>query len=311
MTSQPHNSVPAVKRLPPVFGLRALEAASRHQSYSRAAEELAVTHSAVSQQIRRLEIELGARLFERRGNSMVPTAAAERLAAGIRQGLDLLRDAVADFHAASGRDPLVVSLTPQFASRWLPERLPRLLAAPAGANLELRVEDRLADMHADGVDLSVRYGDGDWPGLACDRLLEETLIPVCSPDVALRWPLRRAADLLSAPLLHHSSRPWNLWFEALGLATPPADGMVFADALMLLEAAARGLGVALARSSLVAPDLKSGRLVTPLRIEVPSEFGYFLVWRADSRKLARILALKTWLRGQRAIFASRQAGAAA
>src|SRR5437868_14362861 len=144
-------------RLPPFFALRALEAAARHRSYSRAARELAVTHGAVSQQIRRLEAELGARLFERRGNAMVPTPDADRLAAGVARGLGVLGDAVAEFAAAAERDPLVVSLDAQFASRWLPSRLQRLLADPAGANLEFRVEERLADFTTDGVDVGIRY----------------------------------------------------------------------------------------------------------------------------------------------------------
>jgi LysR family glycine cleavage system transcriptional activator len=147
-------------RLPPFFSLRALEAAARHGSYSRAAKELSVTHGAVSQQIRRLEAELGARLFERRGNAMVPTPAAARLARRVGEGMDLLHNAVAEFTAAAERDPLVLSLDSQFASRWLPSRLARLLTDPAGANLEIRVDDRLADFTTDGVDVAVRYGAG-------------------------------------------------------------------------------------------------------------------------------------------------------
>ena len=111
-----------MRRLPPFFALRALEAAARHRSYSRAADELAVTHGAVSQQIRRLEAELGERLFERRGNAMVPTPAAQRLATELGHGFDVLQNAVAEFAAGAERDPLVISLDPQFANRWLPTR---------------------------------------------------------------------------------------------------------------------------------------------------------------------------------------------
>src|SRR5687768_3985399 len=169
-------------RLPPFFALRALEAAARHRSYSRAAGELSVTHGAVSQQIRRLEAELGARLFERRGNVMVPTPDAERLAGEVARALDILANGVARFSAAAERDPLVVSLDPQFANRWLPPRLARLLADPAGANLELRVEERLANFVTDGVDMAVRYGAGQWEGVEAVRLFPETLFPVCSPS---------------------------------------------------------------------------------------------------------------------------------
>lgn len=282
-------------RLPPFFALRALEAAARHRSYSRAARELAVTHGAVSQQVRRLEAELGARLFERRGNGMVPTPAAERLARQVGKALDLLRNAVAEFAAAAERDPLVVSLDTQFANRWLPPRLPRLLADPAGANLELRVEERRADFITDGVDIGVRYGAGRWDGVEARQLFTETLAPVCSPAFARAHPMRRPQDLMALPLIHHRHRPWGLWFEALGLAAPRESGLVMEDSVMVLNAAAEGLGVALGRSSLIEADLRSGRLVRPLENDVASDLGFFVVWRADSRKLARIEALRDWL----------------
>ena len=284
-----------MRRLPPFFALRALEAASRHGGYSRAAQELAVTHGAVSQQIRRLEAELGARLFERRGNRMVPTPAAERLARQVGQALDLLQNAVAEFATAAERDPLVVSLDTQFANRWLPPRLPRLLADPAGANLELRVEERRADFTTDGVDVGVRYGAGRWEGVEAHQLFAETLFPVCSPAFATAHPMRCPQDLLALPLIHHKHRPWALWFEALGLAAPRESGLVIEDSVMVLEAAAEGLGVALGRSSLIEKDLRSGRLVRPLEGGVPSDLGFFVAWRADSRKLARIEALRDWL----------------
>jgi len=282
-------------RLPPFFALRALEAAARHRSYSRAAQELAVTHGAVSQQIRRLEAELGARLFERRGNAMIPTPDAQRLAVEVARGLGVLKNAVADFHAAAVRDPLVVSLDPQFANRWLPTRLQRLLADPAGANLEVRVEERRADFTTDGVDMAVRYGAGRWDGVEAVHLFSETLVPVCSPEFLARHRLAAPADLLDVPLLHHGHRPWSLWFQAFGLEAPRQQGMLFEDSVMLLEAAAQGIGAALARSGLIEQDLRTGRLVRPFDAGVASELGFWIVWRADSRKLRRIAALRDWL----------------
>lgn len=284
-----------MKRLPPFFALRALEAAARHKSYSRAGDELAVTHGAVSQQIRRLEAELSARLFERRGNAMIPTAAAERLAAGVRRSLDILHDALDAFEGGHERDPLVISLEPQFATRWLSPRLPRLLSDPAGSNLEVRVEERAADFLTDGVDMGVRYGAGRWPGLEARRLMPERLVPVCSPTVAALYPLRSPGDLMQAPLLHHANRPWSLWFEQFGLTSPEQQGMVFDDSLMLYEAAAQGLGVALARPGLIERDLESGRLVRAAPGEITTDHGYFAVWRPENRKVGRIRALAEWL----------------
>jgi LysR family glycine cleavage system transcriptional activator len=282
-------------RLPPFFALRALEAAARHGSYSRAAEELAVTHGAVSQQIRRLEAELGARLFQRRGNAMVPTPEAARLAKEVARGLGVIQNAVGHFAAAAERDPLVVSLDPQFASRWLPTRLPKLLADPAGANLQLRVEDRLADFTTDGVEVGVRYGAGRWPGVEAAHLFAETLFPVCSPQFARDHPMREPKDLLAVPLVHHGHRPWRLWFDAFGLTAPEPSSLAFEDSVMVVAAAAEGLGVALARSGLIEQDLSAGRLVRPLAGDVASELGFYVVYRPDSRKLQRILALRDWL----------------
>lgn len=284
-----------MSRLPPFFALRALEAAARRRSYSRAAEELSVTHGAVSQQVRRLEAELGARLFERRGNAMIPTPAAERLAGEVAQALAIMREAVAVFRGSADAEPLRVSLDPQFSSRWLPSRLPRLLSDPAGANLDLVVDERLADFVTDGVDMAIRYGAGRWPGVESEPLFLEVLFPLCSPAFAERHRITGPADLLAVPLLHHTHRPWRLWFEEMRLPAPPADGLVFSDSVMLLEAAAQGLGVALARSGLVEDDLRTGRLVRPLACSAASDRGFHLVWRADSRKLKRILALRDWL----------------
>ena len=282
-------------RLPPFFALRALDAAARHRSYSRAAEELSVTHGAVSQQIRRLEAELGARLFERRGNSMMPTPDAQKLAAEVARALDVLRNAVAGFAAAAVDDPLSLSLDPQFANRWLPARLPRLLADPAWANLQVKVEERLADFVTDGIDMAVRYGAGRWHGLAAVLLFPETLMPVCSPGFLARHPISTPEDLLNVPLLHHGYRPWSLWFPEFGLEAPAREGMLFDDSVMLLEAAAQGIGMALARSGLIEQDLRSGRLVRPLEAVIASDLGFWIVWREDSRKLRRIAALRDWL----------------
>ncbi len=282
-------------RLPPFFALRALEAAARHRSYTRAGEELCVTHGAISQQIRRLEGVLGSRLFERRSGEMIPTAGALKLANEVGRAFGDLEAAVLAFKGAAEQDPLVVSVDSQFANRWLPSRLSRLLAAPAGSHLDLRVDDRLADFVTDGVDLGLRYGDGRWPGLRCACLFMETLLPVCSPAFLERHPIAEPRDLLRTPLLHHGHRPWSLWFPTVGLETPPQQGMVYDDSVMLLEAAAQDLGVALARDTMAEADLRSGRLVEPLGARTSSDLGFWLVWRDDSRKISRIAALRDWL----------------
>jgi LysR family glycine cleavage system transcriptional activator len=306
-----------VKHLPSLFALRAFEAAVRHRSYSAAARELTVTQGAVSQQIRRLEAEFGARLFDRVGNEMTPTADAQRLAGEVASALARLRAAVVEFTATADTDPLVLSLTYSFGSRWLGPRLPRLLEHPAGTGLDIRVEDRIANFATDGVDVGVRAGRGDWEGLETQRLTVERLCVVCSPDFAARHPITGLRDLQGVPLIHSHERLWRLLFEPHHLATPPASGLIANDTVLVLDAVSRGLGAALVRYSMVAEDLRTGRLVRPVRDTVelpvnfirpgrlvrpvragdapPADIGYFLVWRADTRKLRRIHALRDWL----------------
>jgi LysR family glycine cleavage system transcriptional activator len=284
-----------MRRLPPYFALRALEAAARHRSYSRAADELAVTHGAVSQQIRKLEAELGAPLFRRQGNGMIPTPAALRLAERIATAQAILGDAVEEFASSASRDALVVSIDPQLGVRWLPQRLARLLADPAGANLDLRFEERLADFVTDGVDVGLRYGRGQETGVEHALLFHEQLFPVCSPALAGREAIRAPQDLLTATLLRHTHRPWWLWFSCFDLPEPAPSGPEFADSLMIIEAAAQGMGVALARSSLVQQDLETGRLVRLFPEAIQNDFAFYVAWRADNPKLARIHVLRDWL----------------
>lgn len=288
-------------RLPPFFALRALEAAARRRSYRRAGEELAITHGAISHHIRNLEAELGVKLFERQVHDMVPTPDAERLAGEVGRALQILRGAVAGFHGPPDRGPLVLSVPTQFAGRWLGPRLSRLLAMPAGVRLAVQVDDACADFVNDGVDIAVRIGAGDWPDLEIEPLIQERLIPVCSPVFAALHRIGRAEDLLHIPLLHHARYPWSLWFGPLGLEAPPPDGVRFDDTVLTLEAAAQGLGVALARSFMVERDLATRRLVRLESRDVASPTGFFIVWRADSRKLGRIHRLRDWLLAEAAI----------
>lgn len=284
-----------MRRLPPFISLRALEAAARHRSYSRAADELAVTHGAVSQQIRRLEEELGVTLFVRQGNQMCPTPAALSLAGEVGAALTTLRRGVETVRVQAAA-PLVLSTVPAFATRWLGPRLARMTAEVGEAELSLKVETRMADFVTDGVDAGLRHGDGNWPGLEVQPLFEDRLFPVASSDLLASRPVRALQDLATVPLLHHAVWPWRLWFDRWGLGeAPAARGLVFEDSALLLDAAAQGMGVALARSGLVGEDLRAGRLVRLFPDELCPDLGYFLVWRADSPKLPRILRLRDWL----------------
>lgn len=281
-------------RLPPFIALRTLESAARHRSYSRAAEELFVTHGAVSQQIRRLEAELGLCLFVRRGNQMEPTPAAARLAERVRKAVGLLTDGLAEAEARGRATPLVLSAVHAMAGRWLIPRLGRLPEA-VGA-LELQMSERLADFTSDGVDCAIRHGRGPWPGVEQVPLMTEHWFPVCSPAFLARHPIREAADLAGVPLLTHTDYGWDLWFAAHGLEAPlSGGGLSFDDSSVLVDAAIQGLGVALAREFLVVHPLAEGRLVRPLSGQLRANADYHFVWRAGAAKLPRIIALRDWL----------------
>ena len=286
-------------RLPPFSALRALEAAARLRSYSRAAEELFVTHGAVSHQIRGLEQQYGVKLFRREGNDMTPLPAALKLAERVAEATRLLEDGVARLRAEGSPGVLVISTLPGFARRMLTPRLHRFAATAPDLEIEVRAEERLADFVTDGVDAALRYGPGGWPGVQADPLFIETLFPVCSPCFLKKHDLKTPEDLMRVPLLRQRHRAWRLWFESAGLeADEPKGGLVFDDSSVLLDAAVEGLGVALARSGLAEPDLREGRLVRPFPRAVRAEWGYFIVWRADSPKRAVIERFRDWMKAE-------------
>lgn len=282
-----------MSRLPPFIALRALEAAARHRSYSRAAEELNVTHGAVSQQIRRLEEEFGARLFVREGNDMAPTPGAQKLAARISEAIGQMQAAVSDLRADICCAPLVIS-THAFAGRWLTSRLARMPAEVG--EIELQIDARLANFQSDGVDAAIRHGRGSWPGAESVYLFTEDFFPVASPGFLQRHPVRSTADIAAVPLLHHVEYGWDLWFEGQDVPTPSLPrGPRFDDSAVLVDAALQGLGLALGREWVVEQDLLAGRLVRPLEGAVRAGQDYSFVWREDSPKLARVHALRDWL----------------
>jgi len=283
--------------LPPLMAFRALEAAVRHRSYSRAAQELNVTHGAISQQIRRLEEQLGIPLFQRRGNGMEPLPTASRISSSTAAALALLQRAIDEAGPGKGFGSLIISVEQGFARRWLLPRLSRLCETIGEQDLDLRLENRLVDFVGEGIDAAIRYGDGNWPGLEVASLLPVRFFPVCSPGFARAHSPTELTDLYNLPLLRHTHPLWSwpYWFHSLGFPPPSNQGLMFDDSSLMLDAAAEGFGVALARDILVENDLKSGKLVRPLSAEVESPGGYFFVWRADGPRLPRTLALRDWL----------------
>ncbi|WP_116136545.1 LysR substrate-binding domain-containing protein [Trinickia diaoshuihuensis] len=296
--------------LPPLQTLRAFEAAVRLASFTRAADELALTQGAVSQHVRALEARLGTPLFSRERAGAVATPQAYELALQIRQGLNVLERAFDT--PARGTGPrrvrtrestrLTVSVLPPFADRWLEPRLGRFRRKYPHIELVLRKEAALARLNGrDGVDVALRYGPGAWPGLQGERFMEEQIFPVMSPNRYEGVRPRRLADLARCMLLKHRAQPWEPWFQAVGLdLTEPRGAPLFDDAGRLIEAAVQGQGIALARASLVERELREGRLVRLWKRRVTDIYAHFVVWRADDPKRLAIDALRAWLHDEAA-----------
>ena len=286
-------------QIPSLQTLRAFEAAGRLQSYSKAAEELGLTHGAVSHRIRELEQRQGKTLFRRVGNTMVLTSDGEALAVQVRQGLSLLEQAFADPRARparSGSKQIVLTAVPSLASTWLFSRLGEFRTAHPEIDIALRVSEGLADFKKDGVDLGVRLGLGGWPGLNATKLFDEALTPVCTPEYRDRMRLHEPVDLARATLLRNAWTPWARWFNAAGLDWPePTTGPSFDDAPLLLRAAMQGDGVALARHWLAVDELRAGRLVFPFDLTIRDNFAYWLIWPARGQTAPGAAVFREWL----------------
>lgn len=286
-----------MSHLPSLQTLRAFAAAGRLKSYSRAAEELGLTHGAVSHRIRELEQRLGVQLFRREGNTMVLTPAGQKLEAQVRQGLSLLEQA---FAPSPGRSKatrhIVFTSVPSLASTWLLARLGEYRAENPDIDIELRVSETLSDYKKEGIDLGVRLGLGGWPGLHAEKMFDEALTPVCTPEYAKRLDLREPADLCRATLLRNPWTPWARWFRAAGLNwAEPTMGPMFDDGTLLLRTALQGDGVALGRQWLAIDEMRAGRLVAPFDLAVRDDFSYWLVWPTGRALNAEATRFRAWL----------------
>jgi LysR family transcriptional regulator, glycine cleavage system transcriptional activator len=289
-------------RLPSLNGLRAFEAAARHLSFTNAATELNVTQTAISHQIRRLEEELGIRLFVRQNRALALTPQAKDYLPGVRAAFNDLRLATDRLLRKDNDHVLTVSTLASLAAKWLLPRLSAFQEAHPGIDVRITTSTALVDFRSGDVDAAIRYGRGHWPGVRADWLTADELFPVCSPALLTgNRPLRSPQDLADHTLLHTSGvydDDWRLWLTAAGL---PADisklpGLTFDLILMTVQAALDGIGVAMGRTSYVEADIAKGRLVVPFKITLPTDAGFYLVspeGRADTPKLA---AFRQWLK---------------
>jgi len=282
-------------RLPPLSMLRTFEVAARHGNLSRAGQELHVTHGAVSHQVKSLEEMLGVTLFRRERRGVTLTTEGVALAAVMRDAMATIQSGVEAIRMRPGRT-ITVSVLPAFATHWLIPRLGDFQARHPDVEVNIRAGQELVDFARDEVDLAVRYGPGTWPGVTAIRLMEEQVFPVCTPKFAREHRLENLGALAQAPLLHSPTQPWDAWFRSAG-GVPPARrrGPTFSESGLLLRAALDGLGVALARSVLVQPDLEARRLIRPMPQSVAAEFAYYVVHPAHRQLSAAVATFRDWL----------------
>jgi LysR family glycine cleavage system transcriptional activator len=286
--------------LPSLNGLRAFEAAARLLSFTRAAAELNVTQTAISHQIRRLEDQLGIRLFVRRNRALLLTREAQAYLPAVRTAFEDLRRATARLRRADRDGVLTVSTMPSLAAKWLLIRVARFQDLHPGITIHITTSTRLVDFQRGEADMAIRYGRGNWPGLRADWLMADDIFPVCSPALLKRGkPLCQPDDLAHHTLLHDTSWPedWRLWLTSVGL--PPAlatgRGLNFDDSVMTIQAAIEGLGVALGWSRVVEADIAAGRLVAPFDTVLPAEAGYYVVAPEPMADAPIIALFREWL----------------
>jgi len=283
-------------RLPPMQALRAFEAAARTQSLTKAAQALSLTHGAISHQIKSLEADLGVRLVERAGRGIRLTDEGERFARRVRTAFAELTAAVNELTASSNPRQLRVSVVPSFAARWLLPRIGRFVALHPDIDLDVRANMANIDFGSDDADVAIRYGYGDWRDVTVEPLLSDTFFPVCSPRLAGGRLPARPSELGAYLLLRVEDEYWKPWFEAAGLDWPePTRGPIFNDSSHIVQAAAEGQGIALARTSLIGDDLRNGVLVRLFDIEVPAPKKQYLVYPARTANSPKLALFRKWL----------------
>jgi LysR family glycine cleavage system transcriptional activator len=302
---------------PPLKAVRYFESAARHLSFSKAAEELNVTHSAISHQIKALEEWIGQPLFERTGRALRLTEAGRQFLPPVRSAFRQLTDAADDLRQANRGGPLTVSVLPSLASKWLVPRLFDFRAKHPEIEVRISATDRVEQIGQGGIDIAVRYGRGRWPGVEAELLLQDDLFPIASPailngDVQLKEP----SDLQHFNLLNDSTWEaarfdfWHQWLAQAGVTgLELKGGFSFNYSNLLVQAAIDGLGIALGNTLLAGDDLKAGRLVKPFDITISLDTAYYIVYARDALKRPKIRAFRDWLVEQIAPF--RDGGIAA
>lgn len=282
-------------RLPSLTALRAFDAVARDGGFSAAARALNVTHAAIAQQVRALERDLGVPLLYRQGRGLTLTEEGETLAAALRDGLGQIAAAVAQITGPAQTRPLRVTMTPSFASQWLMPRLRGFWSAHPDVPLTLHPDKRVIDLHREGMDLAIRFGDGNWPGLDVTLLTPAAYAIVAAPSLLAGRDSLTRDDMRTLPWVIEEDWPeQTLWLRRFGIDPDGLTGLRVPTEELALEAARQGFGLHLELPALIEDDLARGRLVT-VHKGTPEGLGYFLVTRPGPAKPALRLFTR-WLR---------------
>lgn len=288
------------RTLPPLSSLRAFEAAARHRSAKRAAEELSVTATAISHQLRTLEDWVGVPLFLRKPRQLELTAAGRELVGDLGNAFDTMATAVARLRAVPHRQTVTLSTTPAVASRWLLPHIGLLGAKHPALDLHIHVTHEPVALDGHSADIAIRYGSGKWPGLVTHKLFDNVFVPACSPALKLK----RREDLARHGLLHFTSANakslplgWAAWQKLAKVrGLDPSAGPVFSDETHTISAALAGQGVALMSRALIGDELRQGTLVCPFGPELKGE-PFHLVYPESRRTEPAVQAVREWVEG--------------
>jgi LysR family glycine cleavage system transcriptional activator len=298
-----------MRKLPPLRALHAFEAAARHHSFGAAANELGVTPTAISHQIRQLEEACGVKLFQRRPRPLLLTSAGARLYPALRNGFDALATAMALLVEEDAQMPLRVTSSNAFASKWLVPRLPKWREENPTIALEIIGTDAVLDVRAGATDVAIRHARKPPLDLMAHEVFRDTFVPVCSPRLLEQHgPIERAADLLRFPLIHYdwiNSDPqaptWRQWLAVARSIDPDfnplekAWDLSFSEELHAIDAVIGGQGVAICSDVVVSNELRSGQLVKAHPLALPG-YGFYLVSMPHSPQAPAIEAFSTWMR---------------
>jgi LysR family glycine cleavage system transcriptional activator len=280
----------------PLNALRTFEAVASHLSFAQGAKALNVSPAAVSSQIRSLERRLDQRLFHRRGRQVTLTETGRKLLPGVQRGLAELRQAVQSVTQDRSEGVFNVSMMPSFLQKWLMPRLAEFHSAHPQIDLRINADNSMVNFEQTDFHAAIRFGAGKWAGLRAERILDDWILPVCSPRLVREiGPISTVEELQEHDLLYVESEIWDAWFRFLGKRVRVSRRPLLNDSLSILMAAEQGQGIALSRWSLVARDIAAGRLVRPIDTVVRTDWSYYFVAPSHFYDLPKVIAFRDWI----------------